>query len=105
MKRFEAEVTVCSNGAVTLTAASSKDLRGIQLGDRYAVALVPMETAESEPAALPFPPGDVPVKDLAARLSDIDDVEALHRLQRADTRTSAAEHYERRIRELSDDTE
>ena len=55
---------------------------------------------------LPFIPSDATVDELPGRLDQIDDIEALNALQRADTRTTAAAHYERRIsaimRERSD---
>lgn len=59
--------------------------------------------APEAPDALPFEPGEVPVDDLRERLEEIDDVEALHSLQRADTRTTAAAHYERRIAALTEE--
>ena len=49
---------------------------------------------------LAFDPEDVKVDELAERLSSIDDTEAIHALQKTDTRTTAAAHYERRINEL-----
>lgn len=41
------------------------------------------------------------VKELPAYLETIDSVDQLHALQRADTRHTAAAHYERRINELT----
>lgn len=49
---------------------------------------------------LPFDPPDVNVDDLPEVLAEIEDVETLHALQEADTRTTAAAHYERRVNAL-----
>jgi len=51
---------------------------------------------------LPFDPHDYPVESgaLSEQLEAIATVDVLHRLQKYDRRTTAAAHYERRIREL-----
>jgi len=55
---------------------------------------------------LPFDPHDYVVeKELPGALEEIEDMEVLHRLQRRDTRTSAAAHYERRIKALTAEEE
>ena len=55
---------------------------------------------------LPFDPHDLAAKkeDLGAALADISDVEVLHRMQRFDTRITAAPFYERRVKELTQAT-
>lgn len=49
---------------------------------------------------LPFDPEDVPVVQLAERLEEVHDENLVHRLQRLDTRKTAAAVYERRVDEL-----
>lgn len=46
---------------------------------------------------LPFDPESVTVDELPERLETIDDERSIHALQQADTRTTAAAHYERRV--------
>ena len=50
---------------------------------------------------LPFNPADIAVKDLAKKLKKVKDVAVVHELQKVDTRTTAAAHYERRVTELN----
>lgn len=54
---------------------------------------------------LPFEPESVPVDDLPGALEGVGDEDVLHELQRVDTRTTAAAHYERRIAELEEPPE
>lgn len=54
-------------------------------------------------AALPFDPASVSVSNLEDLLAGLEDVDVIHGLQRADERTTAAAHYERRINEIQDE--
>lgn len=49
---------------------------------------------------LPFRPTEHTVDELPRALETVEDVGAVHRLQRIDTRKTAAAHYERRVDEL-----
>ena len=51
--------------------------------------------------ALPFLPSGVLVKELPDRLATVSDVAAVQALQEADPRQTAAQHYERRLNELT----
>lgn len=52
-------------------------------------------------APAPTSPPEVRVKDLSDHLAVLDDVDAVRALQGADPRPTAAQHYERRLNELT----